>query len=969
MNKKITFFSIVILIILSIICVCSFFKIDDRIVLHIDDFSLNKDYESPITVGRNSDIVFNKIPNDYMEILVEKDSVRWTINEKYHDQDSLLYYKINEKNPNKYTLQSSDVVFVRLNDNPVEKICVDDLKTLLKKCESKYVMLNSIIAKKHYNSSPEESVEKYVKDRNIKSFLYSEDGKWKTYNLVILDTSTTIKRDDDVIAYKMEGCYALDEKTAKVQFLQMASSLYRNEKVDNEYFNINGVNYTAKPNVLTTEWRAGHISIKRENERKVRVYFQKPITYVERVEDLKNMASLSSGVLTYRQRDDSFPIGNNLTVPAFSNAVSTDVCSLKLSNDSIYCEETYLPHVWKWTPQFNKYSVGAQNNVSARIGYIDNNFLWACLFWPILVFVICISGCLLVFNTNKLKEPDSQFSGAAKSFRGYSFLIFFVALVYSVCRIMISVKLAYTFPFFEKVFAVAVVDACLIILLVYGLTLLLNHKFVSAELIRFDSVDYPETFLGKIKRIRRPMVGLFVFFMGFIICSLLFHIMNSTYSDSVLQSYLSGEVIRHDNIRNCSSWNITAWSNRNGMSDLFFNIPYTLILANVLVFGASILIMIHDYRIRKGKGNLKCKVLNILEKCNWTKTICNWIKKITEFFLKAEKWVDESKKPIIYIFRFILVYVSPSALICFFRLLSGNFATVFVTLFVVLLICWTVSHIEYKKCGNFWMSALLSLFIFVIYMLVALVGGHDDGYITNAIGLFCFLAIIYSISSKAEFESDWNNKGRWMLWLSPLFAVGIVWVYAGLFVSPKDINYNRKDRRLNLMANYKEYSESGFRYADTDAEFMRIMRHYMFSKNASDPLSNEDHILHMSISNGQSPVILNDVSIQSGFFSSYGWWMYVVFFGLLVVLAITVSESVLAKQGHIGQWSLRRLLAMLMWVGTSIYLILSYVGALPFTGRLNPGYGVDSVGEALESALLLAFMLSVNLAAEKGENE
>jgi hypothetical protein len=58
-------------------------------------------------------------------------------------------------------------------------------------------------------------------------------------------------------------------------------------------------------------------------------------------------------------------------------------------------------------------------------------------------------------------------------------------------------------------------------------------------------------------------------------------------------------------------------------------------------------------------------------------------------------------------------------------------------------------------------------------------------------------------------------------------------------------------------------------------------------------------------------------------------------------------------------------LAVLMWVGTSVYLYLSYIGMVPFTGRLNPGFGVDSVGEMLESAILLAFMTATALRNEK----
>ena len=52
-------------------------------------------------------------------------------------------------------------------------------------------------------------------------------------------------------------------------------------------------------------------------------------------------------------------------------------------------------------------------------------------------------------------------------------------------------------------------------------------------------------------------------------------------------------------------------------------------------------------------------------------------------------------------------------------------------------------------------------------------------------------------------------------------------------------------------------------------------------------------------------------------------------------------------------------MAVYMWTGTTLYIYLSYLGHLPFTGRLIPGFGVDAVGEAIETALLLAFMASI----------
>jgi hypothetical protein len=66
------------------------------------------------------------------------------------------------------------------------------------------------------------------------------------------------------------------------------------------------------------------------------------------------------------------------------------------------------------------------------------------------------------------------------------------------------------------------------------------------------------------------------------------------------------------------------------------------------------------------------------------------------------------------------------------------------------------------------------------------------------------------------------------------------------------------------------------------------------------------------------------------------------------------------------QW---RLLAMFMWLGTSIYIYFSYIAWLPFTGRLIPGFGVDSVGEALETAILLAFIAAVTYKKEKETNK
>jgi hypothetical protein len=123
----------------------------------------------------------------------------------------------------------------------------------------------------------------------------------------------------------------------------------------------------------------------------------------------------------------------------------------------------------------------------------------------------------------------------------------------------------------------------------------------------------------------------------------------------------------------------------------------------------------------------------------------------------------------------------------------------------------------------------------------------------------------------------------------------------------------------------------------------------------------EKHSLHPSVSTGQSPVVVNDVAVPCCFFGTYGLLAYLVFFGLLVLLSMAVLSHGMRLPRVTGDivitpqrmWCI---LALMMWVGTTIYLYASYVGGVPFTGRLCPGLGVDAVGEAIESCLLLAFM-------------
>ncbi len=318
--------------------------------------------------------------------------------------------------------------------------------------------------------------------------------------------------------------------------------------------------------------------------------------------------------------------------------------------------------------------------------------------------------------------------------------------------------------------------------------------------------------------------------------------------------------------------------------------------------------------------------------------------------------------------------------------LSGNFGTAFITLGVVLGLTSALCSVEFddpstpeqegvQPLEGLW----LMLFITGAYIACAMVA--DNGYLTNYIGFLLSLITFYFLIE----IPGWHNLLHNQIYRK---TVRFIYLYLGIILliliflpsicsriyDPNEIHYDRMARRLMLYSNFENIQNSGFRYTETDAEFMVVMNHNMQQPYSGDPLSNDFHFLHPSVSSGQSPVVLNDLSVPIAFFGSYGTMLTtIVFFLLLLSLLCLVLQysihsdnerkPILSNQ---MQW---RLMAVYMWVGTSLYIYLSYLGHLPFTGRLIPGFGVDAVGEAIETALLLSFMAALCFRASRGVTE
>lgn len=308
----------------------------------------------------------------------------------------------------------------------------------------------------------------------------------------------------------------------------------------------------------------------------------------------------------------------------------------------------------------------------------------------------------------------------------------------------------------------------------------------------------------------------------------------------------------------------------------------------------------------------------------------------------------------------------------------GNFATAFITLIVILGLPNALSRVQFTDPNRMEAASLPRhvvfcemLLISVIYMVAAMVA--DNGYLTNYLGFIMAVLCFYFIRQRPGRSGHKMNEAdrreyRWVRLTLAVVALLVVFLpsICGHLADPEEVNYSRMSRRVMLFSNFSELQKVGYRYAESDSEFMVVMSHYMQMKDGGDPLSNDTHFLHASVSTGQSPVVLNDLSVPIAFFGSYGLWAttavyFLLIFGLLLlVFHYTLSSIPFRSNVYLTRPMQWRLLAVMMWAGTSFYIYFSYLGVLPFTGRLNPGYGVDAVGEALETAVLLAFMATTS---------
>jgi len=1054
-----------------ILCVSMSMSIERKLALFVDSYELPA--TNALTVGEGSDISFKGVPKDYLRITPSADGTfSWEVNPEY--KDSLMYFKINDSNPQKHAIiddeaQKITICFTGEEPDTLTITGHDVWEEWDDFDEQQDVMLRHFAARYGVEHKVETDSAKLhwlslCNDKSVRSFFErSKDGD--DIVLVILDENTTLSDNEGSVSYIRSGQTAADNDEAegrcKIQFFSVSDHCYMDGGGDNGTFQVDGVNYVMKASVRLTAWGAGHAMVERQMDGRLAIHFPKAIGYVGTVDSLYKSSANTSHIITFKQQGKSFPTGTDIYLPQISGAVSQDICNVEMKGKSdviIRDNNNNIIKVGRGKTAFLPFSIvptlnpvmlhSGRATMMCRTGFVDTRFAFSYVYLPLFVGLVLIILVLCPMSPVKLDVystmyDDPYYSNTQlKKYPAFFALLILIAMTYCVCKSLIALKLSYTYPYFEKLTGITPVTTSLFLLVFFTLAMIFNYKVLQAQEGNLEDAYYYEV---SNKRSRRKWYAwTTVLVLAVMVVYAMFGLLDNCVSSEVIKSYFHSQIY---------SLNILGWRDIFGINDTHRSVPYTLIFIEGLLLMVWFVQNLYcsNLSVRNALKAASEKLLTVS-----TKTLNTFTQNSQHFFhshlsvftstplsvfiakIKSLLSLPLSHRLSSFLLQIInynrthflistLILVLIVALAYFIDPLSklmmlialiwaalslwdaivlalrtlfpwhmlilamlviigpmlGNFGTAFITIVVIISLCKALTSITFDKedpespIDTRHTVFFQMLIISTIYIGCAMVA--DNGYMTNYMGFLMAVICFYFIMDR---NTEWmigdseqaKNETKWVYTFTLLAVVlcSLLPSICGKLFHTDSVNYSRLSRRIMLYSSFDDLQKSGFRYAETDAEFMTIMSHYMQNSEGSDPLSNEDHFLHASVSSGQSPVVLNDLSVPVAFVGSYGTMRATsVFFLLLLALLILVAQFSMGHASsdgdpdtyltHAMQW---RLLALFMWVGTSLYIYLSYIGHIPFTGRLIPGFGVDAVGEALESAILLAFMACVTVRAK-----
>jgi hypothetical protein len=936
-----------------------------------------------LTVGENSDVCYKGVPEKYMTVYYADDAYSYKIN----NTDSCLYYKINNENPNAHTFTVASAISA-FGITKSGKEIID----VLKKLDNEYYMLSEVWEKLDTTwkrSANYLSIEQG--ERIFNSFIHKEKYRgwkiWKwntTYKLGILDKYTKINNT----GYCYTDTLPKEQKDFKIQFFKMNNwSTKKQEKGFwdhamfwkwKTYFSDSIRSYYAKPMQIFTEWGAGHIKVTRKDDH-FSVTFPKAITTTIPTEKIQETAKKSETGVYLKQMLKSYPMPTDFYIPVFSNALSEYVCELTKIDTLIFQtknsrESDTLAISGSFVP---KIETKNQNLVTGGIEYkariLNKAFYWS-KHWLLAVVWLFLSTILF------FSFPKSG-TDKIKNARWYVLCLFTLFWFFLNQKLLIAEKLTFTYPYFEKIYPVSYLTTLFSLFALFLLIILVNQAYfkVSGNIQKgnFVRLKIPVKlkFLKKwndkkVVDYDNLLCRIIISLVILITCFVAFYGIKKNFILPIWDSYTTGEV--------SGFWKIWRWQKMVVLNDNHFTV--FMIVSVLLAVLLALFVM-------------PKKRLNFFNKFNFEKII-EWI------LNKKIAW-----------FCFIAFIV-----ICFF-VLRGNFATAFAVLILLYVLSsmmkiltdriptindrWNIlKNWEAKFPNKFewsltWFKYNLikhKLWLWIIGTLALCcacvgIGLSDFGFFINVFGIgITWIILIFCSFNYKDIDGDINSKILNTNFIAG-FVLGVVFlILGGLLVfnnktNPENIDYERSTRRIQNCLDPDKVREAGYLYTESDMQWMQAMRYYAekveTGRGKNYDIYGEDNNFHQLIASGQSPVILNDVCVPGVYLGSlhgYGWLGLLI--GVVVLGFLVYWFSIgdcwrnadlkgTQKPFKITQRSIGRLLAGNLWIGVTLYLLLSYYWLVPFTGRLIPGFGVDAVGEALEIIVLFAFMCALDNPSNK----
>jgi hypothetical protein len=873
-------------------------------------FSITK-FELPegnrFSIGENSDVCYAGVPEGYMTVGYENNGFSYEINEA----EPCLYYFVNNVNPNRHPLRPNSIL--RIPGLP--PLNGDLILGLLKHYKNEYYMLVNVLRDR---IQPEMLQEIESGDMEFNSFIHKQG---ENYSLIILDPYTTI----DGVGY----CYAnaLPEGNEfKIQFFQMKSWSTGNQSDGNQRYLSDSIrSYYAKPVQLFTEWGAGHVLVRRTDENRFAVTFPKAITTTIPIEKIRETGEESEMGVYLKQMLKSYPMPTDFYIPAFSDAFSEYVC--ELTPDRLFFQEqnrrdtTALQLSNGWIPAMD---IRTQELELGQITYkaqiLDGGFYGSkhvVLFLAYLVLSVVLFVSFPKSRTEKVKNV-----------RWYLLGMFTLFWFFLNQKLLIAEKLAFTYPYFEKIYPTAYLSVLFSLFIVFLLIILVNQSHIDNDELKYvESVRMPSLFrrMGikeisihiRFSLIQRVVT---VVLIAGTVC-FVFVQMYGSFVQPIWGSYPAEDV--------SGLWKFWNWQTIHALNDNHFSV--WVMLGGVL----ALLLVVFVFSLSKP-----------------VKKTGAWCSRIEEGLFGS------TARTMVSVFMCIVI----AGIVAVLGNVGTAVAALSIVFFLRILMQRQLENSVKKSFG--WLSvALLFCCFFVGIGLLS-----DFGFLIYVFGIVtCWFILMFS---STQYEDQPLKPLFWLL----IVGVGVCFLgiqTARFLPDPENIDYNRSVRRIHNYLDADRVKETGYLYSESDMQWMEIMRYYAEKANRGQgsnyDIYGEDNNFHSLVASGQSPVILNDLSVPGVYLGSLRCWAWVgLLFGVTALSVFVFWFSIGdnwrkdPNDFEITPRLIGRLLASQLWLGATLYLLASYYWKVPFTGRLIPGFGVDAVGEALEIIILFAFMCALH---------